>query len=45
MYVSPNRALGRKVSDEYTAPVCRTHHRELHRYGVAAVWSASIRSI
>jgi hypothetical protein len=27
------RALGRKVSDEYTVPVCRVHHRELHRYG------------
>ena len=24
------RALGRKVSDEYTVPVCRLHHRELH---------------
>jgi transposase len=24
------RALGRKVSDEFTVPVCRTHHRELH---------------
>jgi hypothetical protein len=27
------RALGRRGSDEYTVPVCRTHHRELHRYG------------
>ena len=25
------RALGRKVSDEYMVPVCRLHHRELHR--------------
>ena len=25
------RALGRKVSDEYTVPVCRTHDRELQR--------------
>jgi hypothetical protein len=24
------RALGRKVSDEFTVPLCRTHHRELH---------------
>jgi hypothetical protein len=23
------RALGRKVSDEFTVPLCRTHHREL----------------
>ena len=32
------RALGRKVSDEFTVPVCRTHHRELHRYGDEASW-------
>src|SRR5262245_15267041 len=25
------RALGRKVSDEFTVPLCRVHHRELHR--------------
>ena len=27
------RALGRRVSDEFLVPVCRTHHRELHRSG------------
>jgi hypothetical protein len=27
------RALGREVSDEYTVPVCRLHHRDLHSYG------------
>ena len=27
------RALGRRVSDEFTVPVCRIHHRELHRSG------------
>jgi hypothetical protein len=27
------RALGRKVSDEFTVPLCRGHHRELHRTG------------
>jgi hypothetical protein len=32
------RALGRKVSDEFTVPLCRGHHRELHRYGDEAVW-------
>jgi hypothetical protein len=32
------RALGRKVSDEYMVPVCRLHHRELHRYGDEASW-------
>src|SRR4249919_3045868 len=24
------RALGRRVSDEFTVPLCRVHHRELH---------------
>jgi hypothetical protein len=32
------RALGRKVSDEFTVPVCRVHHRELHRTGDEAAW-------
>ncbi|HVX57008.1 MAG TPA: ERF family protein, partial [Candidatus Saccharimonadales bacterium] len=32
------RALGRKVSDEFTVPVCRTHHRELHRHGDEQAW-------
>jgi hypothetical protein len=32
------RALGRKVSDEFTIPVCRLHHRELHRQGDEAAW-------
>jgi hypothetical protein len=27
------RALGRKVSDEYTVPLCRDHHQDLHRHG------------
>jgi ERF superfamily len=27
------RAMGRRVSDEFTVPVCRVHHRELHRSG------------
>ena len=25
------RALGTKVSDEFVAPLCRTHHRAVHR--------------
>jgi ERF superfamily len=33
-----DRALGRKVSDEFTVPLCRGHHRELHRHGDEAVW-------
>ena len=36
------RALSRKVSDEYTVPVCRLHHRELHRYGDEASWWAGV---
>jgi hypothetical protein len=34
-------ALGRKVSDEFTVPVCRTHHREIHRTGDEAGWWAT----
>jgi hypothetical protein len=26
------------VSDEFTVPVCRLHHRELHRSGDEAAW-------
>ena len=36
------RALGRKVSDEYTVPVCRLHHRDLHSYGDEASWWAGV---
>jgi hypothetical protein len=32
------RALGRKVSDEFTVPLCRLHHRELHRGGNERTW-------
>jgi hypothetical protein len=32
------RALGRKVSDEFTVPLCRTHHRELHQRGNERSW-------
>jgi hypothetical protein len=32
------RALGRKVSDEYTSPLRCIHHRELHRKGDEAAW-------
>jgi hypothetical protein len=32
------RALGRKVSDEFVAPLCRTHHREVHRVGDERAW-------
>jgi hypothetical protein len=31
-------ALGRRVSDEFTVPLCRLHHRALHRRGDEAEW-------
>jgi hypothetical protein len=36
------RALGRKVSDEFTVPLCRLHHQELHRHGNEAAWWADM---
>jgi hypothetical protein len=33
-----HRALGRKVSDEFTVPLCRGHHRQLHRCGDEVAW-------
>jgi hypothetical protein len=32
------RALGRKVSDEYAVPLCREHHRTVHRSGNEVAW-------
>jgi hypothetical protein len=32
------RALGRKVSDAYTVPLCRAHHREVHRAAKEIPW-------
>jgi hypothetical protein len=32
------RALGRKASDEFTVPLCRGHHREVHRSSDEATW-------
>ncbi len=37
-----NRALGRRVSDEFTVPLCRGHHREAHRTGDEAAWWGNI---
>jgi hypothetical protein len=33
-----SRALGRKVSDEFTVPLCRAHHREVHCCGNEGSW-------
>jgi ERF superfamily len=32
------QSLGRKVSDEFTVPLCRSHHRALHRSGSEYLW-------
>ena len=32
------RAIGLKVSDEFTVPLCRGHHRELHQTGNEKAW-------
>ena len=31
-------AMGRKVSDKFTVPVCRIHHRDLHKRGNERSW-------
>jgi hypothetical protein len=36
-FVQP-RALGRKASDEFAVPLCRAHHRALHRVGDERAW-------
>ena len=30
--------MGRKVSDKFAVPICRLHHRELHRRGNERAW-------
>jgi hypothetical protein len=41
--IAQPRSLGRKVSDEFTVPLCRTHHQELHRDGNEANWWANMQ--
>jgi ERF superfamily protein len=36
-YLQP-RALGRKASDEFAVPLCRTHHRAVHRASDEQAW-------
>jgi hypothetical protein len=35
-------ALGRKASDEFTVPLCREHHREVHRCSDESEWWRNI---
>jgi hypothetical protein len=35
--------LGRRVSDEFTVPLCRTHHRVLHNRGDELAWWESVK--
>jgi hypothetical protein len=37
------RALGLKVSDEFTVPLCRGHHRQLHQAGNEVAWWEGLR--
>ena len=41
-YAQP-AALGRKVSDEFTVPLCRDHHHALHRYGNEKSWWSNMK--
>jgi hypothetical protein len=37
-----SRALRRKVSDEFAVPLCRGHHRDVHRHGDEVSWSQNV---
>jgi hypothetical protein len=41
--VAQPRSLGRKVSDEFTVPLCREHHQELHGHGNEMAWWANLQ--
>jgi hypothetical protein len=43
-FAQPN-TLGRKVSDEFTVPLCRDHHHDLHREGNEMAWWADMHVI
>jgi hypothetical protein len=31
------------VSDEFTVPMCRAHHRQLHHHGNEVAWWANVQ--
>ena len=37
------RAIGLKVSDEFTVPLCRGHHRQLHQAGNEVAWWEALK--
>ncbi len=37
------RAIGMKVSDEFTVPLCRGHHRQLHQAGNEVSWWENLK--
>ena len=37
-FSSLNSGHWAKVSDEFTVPLCRLHHRELHQRGDERIW-------
>ena len=37
------RAIGMKVSDEFTVPLCRGHHRQLHQAGNEVRWWENLK--
>ncbi len=41
--IAQPRSLGRKVSDEFTVPLCRDHHQQLHHHGNETAWWTNLQ--